>query len=175
MVDQGITATWVRGENNITPASPLHETTNGGTFANTHGWYGGFMSDTSTTELISDRGITGLFIRKENNVTPANPQHITTNGGTFANTHGWYGSLQQSGDAFSDRGNTSTFSLFSPIGLPFNVYLMQAYESGGGCLGNVQRVWISVGTTPDLTAASYSGPRCSPPGTFTNFAILAIW
>lgn len=177
MTDQGITATWVRAENNITPASPLQTTTNGGTFANTHGWYGGtFVSDKSTTELITDRSLISLFIRRENRITPANPQVTTTNGGTFANTHGWYGGLSSiSGDATSDRGSTQImFPELEEFSFPKH-FLMQAYESGGGCSGNVQRIWIATGVFPDITASQYSGTRCTPPGTFSNFAVLTIW
>ena len=174
--DQGITATWVRAESNITPASPLHITTNGGTFANAHGWYGGFVSDKSTTEQITDRGIIGLFIRKENKITPANPLNNTINGGTFANQHGWYGALSSfNGDALSDHGNTQVmFPDFGDLSFPKH-FLMQAYESGGGCVGHVQRIWIAVGFFPDVTAQQYTGTRCSPPGTFSNFAVLTTW
>jgi hypothetical protein len=174
MTDQGISALWIHAENKVTPASPQHNTLNGGTFAGTHGWYGAPRFDNGTTELISDHSTTALFIRKENNITPANPLHNTTNGGTFANTHGWYGNLQPSGDATSDHGNTFTFGFVSTV-VSFNNYIMQAYESGGGCSGNVRRVWLAIGAQPDLIGAQYTGPRCSPPGIFSNFSILAIW
>jgi hypothetical protein len=175
MVDNGITALWIHAENNITPASPLHNTVNGGTFADTHGWYGAPKFDLGAVESIVDHNITSLFIRTENNITPANPQNSTTNGGTFADTHGWYGNLSMSGDAHPDHGSTGIIPTYENSLLITKHYLMQAYESGGGCSGNIQRIWISAGVLPDLTAIQYTGSRCTPPGTFSNFSILAIW
>lgn len=53
-------------------------------------------------------------------------------------------------------------------------YKMRAVESGGGCVGVIYRTWEVTGS-PDLTGASYVGTRCSPPGTFSDVTIIAIY
>ena len=175
-VDNGVSNIFIHAESKKTPASPQPNTVNGGTFASTSGWYGGPAFSSDTVDFASDHDISGIFIHTASKNTPASPLPSTTsNGGTFASTHGWYGVLAPSGDLSSDRFDVYDFFSFNKGPASLHNYLMQAYESGGGCSGNVQRVWIAVGVQPDLTAAQYNGTRCTPPGVFSNFSVLASW
>lgn len=115
-----------------------------------------------------DRGNVNIFFRVEVQQTPALQNTPTSSGGSFIyainNTPG--------NDQLDQRFGVWYETIVRP---PPTHWLMQAYEAGGSCSGNVARTWISVGG-PDLTGAQYTGARCSPtPGTFSNYSILKAW
>jgi len=170
--DQGLANIFIHAESKVTPASPQTDTSNGGSYPINHGWYGAPLF------FIMDSGLTlsNIFVHAESLITPASPQTDTSNGGNYPINHGWYGAPTS---LLTDSSNNNINMFATPALLNFggsqHHYLMQAYESGGGCSGNVQRIWLAVGTAPDLTGSQYSGTRCTPPGTFANYSILAQW
>lgn len=189
--DRGTTSIFIHAESTITPAVPTVPNTN-------QGWYGMPVSVTwlESSDIGASVGVS-FFIHAESKISPAStltPFLPSTSDGIYIGVGQGFGTLDistsinlgatQRFGAFpgTTESLNQTFSITYP---PYTTvggssgpthFLMQAYESGGSCSGNVERVWLATGSSPDLTAAQYTGPRCTPtPGTFSNFSVIFSW